>query len=205
MSPRTLLSAYSDLPELKGKSPAEQRRLVWQAGNRRGDAIWAIPLLVAVSVVGVWGGIGFGIVRMVMAWKASKSPLGQAETPMDLVRLIALGGLFLFLASFVLTKRAMLIRSLITLVNRAACPYCRFSLVGLKPDTRGGTGAKPSIRCPECGEVVSIFDHGILPDDLLTDHDRRKPLPGAGPYGAYKTPPRTKSRSTKPTAPPARK
>ncbi|GEM_PF-1340960 len=187
MSLFTLLSPYSEMPEMRSKSPAHQRRLLWQATNRRGDAIWVVPMLVAAGVAVVWAGMGFGAVRMIVAYQVARSPTGRADLPMNIIRLLAGAGVLLFIATWVLMYRMMVMRSLMFLLNRAGCPYCHFSLVGLKPESLGGVGAKPMIRCPECGEMVSLFDHGILPDDLLTDRQRSTPLPGAGPMGAYNT------------------
>lgn len=187
MSPFTLLSPYSELPEMRSKTPAQQRRLLWQASNRRGDALWVLPMLLACAVAVVWAGMGYGAVRMIVAYQVARSPTARADLPMNIIRLIAGTGVLLFIATWVLMHRVMVMRSLMFLLNRAGCPYCHFSLVGLKPESLGGVGAKPMIRCPECGEMVSLFDHGILPDDLLTDRERRTPLPGAGPMGSYNT------------------
>lgn len=185
MSWPEVLTPYSDLPEMSSRPPHEQRKLVSQASRRRGDAIWVVPMLWALGVAAVWAGVSFGIVRLKMSIDASKSVLGRVDPPADLIRLLGFAGLLLFVATCIVARRSMVIRSLRFLINKAGCPYCQFSLVGLTPEKLGGTGSKPVVRCPECGELVSIFDHGIMPDDLLTDHDRRRPFPGAGPAGAY--------------------
>ncbi|MFN7020571.1 MAG: hypothetical protein ACK4WH_04485 [Phycisphaerales bacterium] len=185
MSWPEVLTPYSDLPEMSARSPQEQRKLIGQASRRRGDALWVVPMFWAVGVSAVWAGVSYGIVRIKMAIDASRTPLGRADVPEAVVKMLVLAGLLAFVAAFILVRRRMVIVSLRFLVNKAGCPYCQFSLVGLSPEKQGGTGAKPLVRCPECGELVSIFDHGILPGDLLTEQDKRRPFAGAGPAGAF--------------------
>jgi hypothetical protein len=186
MSWPAVLTAYSDLPEMSARSADEQRTLVRQAARRRGDALWVVPMLWAFVALAVWGGISFGIVRLVMAYAAARTTTGQPQMPGQITSLLILGGFTTFIATWTLARRALVIRSLLFLVNKAGCPFCHFSLVGLSPEKEGGTGSKPVVRCPECGELVSIFDHGIMPDDLLTERDKRRPFMGAGPAGAYR-------------------
>jgi hypothetical protein len=186
MAASTVFSAFSDLPEMKGKPLVEQRRLVRQAARRRGDALWFIPMLTALAAAAVWAGVAYGIARIVIDYKAARSPTGQGSLSQQLAGMLVVAGFLVFFLTYALMRRSMVLRSLLFIVNKAGCPYCQFSLVGLKPESLGGTGAKPVVRCPECGELVAIFDHGIMIDDLLTEREKRRPLAGAGPSGAYR-------------------
>lgn len=194
---------YSQVPSLEKLSDAERRRLVWQAVIKRGDAIWVVPLGVAVAATGVWLLAGWRLMLIV------STAIGEAPAPAPVsptaaaaaafggppvapagptlspaLRTILLGlGLIVFIFAWLIARRIMILRTVRRLMNRVSCPACEFCLVGLK-----STGAY--VTCPECGERINLYEHGLTPDDLLTESDRKKPLPGAGPYGAYKVPTR---------------
>lgn len=92
-------------------------------------------------------------------------------------------GLIVFLATFVTTRRVLVVRTIKRLLNRTGCPFCEFNLIGLRPL---GT----YITCPECGERFDLLQHGMKPDDLIVA-GRGREFEGAGRFGAYKTPPGT--------------
>ena len=74
----------------------------------------------------------------------------------------------------------LLVRSIRRIINKAACPFCEFSLVGLRVEHGW-------VRCPECGQRVYLHEHRLTPDDLVPEHERNRPLPGigAGDMGGY--------------------
>jgi hypothetical protein len=59
-------------------------------------------------------------------------------------------------------------------VNRARCPKCRQSLLGVPVQEvgLGGDPAKRFIRCPECGRSYMLLDIGITPRDLIPFEQR---------------------------------
>jgi hypothetical protein len=59
-------------------------------------------------------------------------------------------------------------------VNRARCPKCRQSLLGVPVQEigLGGDPAKRFIRCPECGRKHMLLDIGITPRDLIPFEQR---------------------------------
>jgi hypothetical protein len=59
-------------------------------------------------------------------------------------------------------------------VNRARCPKCRQSLLGVPVQEvgLGGDPAKRFIRCPECGRKFMLLDIGITPRDLIPFEQR---------------------------------
>jgi DNA-directed RNA polymerase subunit RPC12/RpoP len=59
-------------------------------------------------------------------------------------------------------------------VNRARCPKCKQSLLGV-PVQEVGVGDDPAkrfIRCPECGRKYNLLDIGITPRDLIPFEQR---------------------------------
>jgi hypothetical protein len=59
-------------------------------------------------------------------------------------------------------------------VNRARCPKCRQSLLGVPVQEigMGNDPAKRFIRCPECGRKYNLLDIGITPRDLVPFEQR---------------------------------
>lgn len=166
---------YAGLPELAEKPPSERRRLVYQAAVKRGDAIWVVPLSVALVTTGAFAAAGWWMIRL-------GAKAAGATNIHDGFKTLLVGlSILVFTGAWVIARRVLVVRSLRRLLNRAACPFCEFSLVGLKP--RGAI-----VLCPECGQRFSLYEHGLKPDDLLTEHERRRPFKGAGRYGAYKVP-----------------
>lgn len=188
-----ILNPYADLPELQGRSPEEQRRLILQASFRRGDAAWFLPFVGGLLGALVWGGLG-GYIAYLMI-KANPAASGKVDPRVvrSAVALVAGGALVVWMVTGLLVRRALIVRSIRNMVNRVACPYCRFSLVGLQVE--GVSLASPQVRCPECGGLVDLFENGLVPADLLTEEQRRRPLPGAGQFGAYKPPPVKEKRA----------
>lgn len=171
---------YRAVEELDDLTDAECERLVVRAKLRRGDAAWVLPLAAGVVAGAVVCAVGVVVGGLVVA---ARSPMGlvsgEAKT---LIWAASLAGAVAVLTLvFAVVQRWLLLGTLRDLANRAGCPFCEFSLVGLTP-VRG------AVKCPECGEVVLLHEHRIQPEDLLgrTPGARRggKVL-GAGPLGAY--------------------
>lgn len=190
---------YSRSPSLEKLSAGERRALVWKAAKRRGDAIWVIPLCVAVAATGLWLLAGWRLMLIVIAAVGPAPPpvsptaaaaaafggppvAAPGPTLTTPFRTILLGlGLIVFIFAWLIARRVMILRTVRRLMNRVSCPACEFCLVELKSE--GGF-----VTCPECGQRINLYEHDMTPDDLLSESDRVKPLPGAGPYGAYKLP-----------------
>lgn len=98
---------------------------------------------------------------------------------------------------FVVVRRIMLLRTMARILNRAVCPFCDFSLVGLIP-TSG------RVTCPECGQAIVLAEHRLTEDDLIPDTPEglramreRMKKQGADRYGSLASmPPR---RSAQPS------
>lgn len=190
---------YSQVSSLSHLSDKERRRLVYQAAIKRGDAIWVVPGAVAIAVTGLWLVVGWKLMALVAAAMGPPPPAPSATA----VAAAAFGGpapvvagptvppalrttlwglaLIVFIFAWLLTRRALVLRTVRRLINRVACPSCEFSLLGLKPQ-----GAY--VTCPECGGRVNLYEHGLKPEDLTLEHEKRRAFEGAGPYGAYKVP-----------------
>jgi hypothetical protein len=169
------ISSLFSVPELEKYSEKEFEHLVWQAKLRRGDALWVLPfgagMVGAAAWVGVW-------VLLTMGIKALGTPLtGTLLQGWGAANLLVC---LLVWAAIAMTVRWMLIvRSVRRIINKAGCPFCEFSLVGLR--VQHGW-----VRCPECGQRVYLHEHRLTEDDLILDKDRYRPLPGAGPTGAFR-------------------
>jgi hypothetical protein len=193
---------YSQVPSLEKLSDKERRRLIWQATAKRGDAIWVVPLMVAVLATAAWLVVGWRFMIIVnkaiggpaaapsptaVAAAAFGGPAPAGTTLPPALRSILLGlGLIVFIFAWLISRRVMVLRTVRRLMNRVSCPACEFCLLGLKP-------AGAYVTCPECGERINLYENNLTPEDLLLESDRKKPLPGAGPYGAYKVPAKPKS------------
>lgn len=182
MRRRLQVKVYRTLPELDGCTDAECERMVVRAHMRRGDAAWVLPLLVGAGagVAVVWGAVILGTI-LATARSGGNPPTHNAEVTIWAVALTL--GLGVLGVLYVLVQRRMIIATLRDLANRAGCPYCEFSLVGLTPKNN-------AVKCPECGELVVLHDHGIAREDLLGNTlgaraALRAKKHGAGPLGAY--------------------
>ncbi len=184
-----------------GRSDAENQRLIWKAAARRGDALWVIPLLVASLAAAAAAVAGWHFLRLIQlafapagapaptpinplpAGGAALAPFGGPARGLSDPARVALvfGVMAVFIAAWTLARRTMIHRTIRRLVNRVACPACEFSIVGLRP--RGAF-----VTCPECGHCFDLYAHGLSPDDLKTEAEKRRPFEGAGRFGAYKSP-----------------
>lgn len=174
---RFLSSIFSD-PELDGYSDEELAKLTWQAKVRRADAIWVIPL-----AVGIVAGIAWLVAAAAITQGMNST--GTILTGIAFGRWAALNGVVALTiagAAGALVRWRMLVTSIKRIVNKAGCPYCEFSLVGL-PVKSGW------VQCPECGQRVYLFEHKLTPEDLVPESARFGAGTGAGPMGAYKEPP----------------
>ena len=153
----SFLSNLFQIPGLSSYSDAEYERLVGQAKLRRGDAIWILPGLAGVLVAGAWIGVG---VAIVVAMKSARtSPTGMSLRVLGLANILV--AILLGTAVAMLVRWVLLVRSIRRIVNRAGCPFCEFSLVGLRVNHGW-------VQCPECGQRVYLFEHRMTPEDLYT-------------------------------------
>jgi hypothetical protein len=177
-----------NIPELSNYSDEEYERLVGQAKLRRGDAIWVLPGLAGLLAGLAWVGVGIGVMLAIKASSAAAaaavSAAGGIPAPEPSMRGWAVGnllvGVLIAVAVAVAVRWYLLVRSIKRLINRAGCPFCEFSLVGLRIEHGW-------VRCPECWQRVSLHEHRLSEEDILTDEEKRKPIKGlgAGPMGAY--------------------
>ena len=177
-----------NIPELSGYSDQEYDRLVGEAKLRRGDALWVLPVLAGILAGIVWVGVGIGIMLAIKASNAAAAvavaAAGGIPASSASLRGWSIGnllvGVLIAVAVAVALRWYLLVRSIKRLINRAGCPFCEFSLVGLRIQ-------KGWVRCPECGQRVYLHEHRLSEEDILTDEEKRKPIAGlgAGPMGAY--------------------
>ncbi len=153
---------------------------------RRDDAIWVLPLGAAVLAAGVWLSIAatmLAIALQLLPW--ASGTIKEFRWPL----VAACGGAVAF-AACVWTRRQLIIRSIRNNMERAKCPYCWFSLMGLP--VKEGT-----VQCPECGERMSLHELHLLPEDLQPPSRPKPNPPPVSPLGtgAGRTRPRKKADS----------
>lgn len=181
-------------PAIARLSDEQYDALVEQAKRKRGDAAWVLPLGAGVAALVGWLGFSALLIRIVRQVAAPGGPLTQIVTDpaTGASRVVTVwpgvpgtgqwwGGsvvvaLLLALAAAALCRHALITRSVRSLVNRGGCPFCEFSLVGLKVDVDN------AVVCPECGERVFLHEHRIKREDVELF---RAPI-GAGPRGAHR-------------------
>ena len=174
-----LTQFYRAYPELDAYSDEECVRLVWQARVRRGDALWVLPGAAALMAFLAWMFVGATIFLIVFT---VLSPQNTRPTPGGFLVPTVLVGVMVFAIVWTLMRRGMIVRSIRNILNRAGCPFCDFSLVGLPVrDNR--------VVCPECGSTVRLFEHKITAEDLVGDTPgaiaQQRDRLGAGPMGAH--------------------
>ncbi len=184
----SFLSSIFQIPELSSYSDDEYDKLVRQAKLRRGDAIWVIPGLAGALAGIAWISVGIAVMVAIKASNAAAaaavSAAGGIPAASPSLREWAVGnllvGVLIAVAAAVAVRWYLLVRSIKRLINRAGCPFCEFSLVGLRVEHGW-------VRCPECGQRVYLHEHRLSEEDILTDEQKRAPIKGlgAGPMGAY--------------------
>lgn len=180
-----VLRQHLSIPEVEKYSDEQYERLIIQARIRRGDAIWVLPLAAGIVAAGAWTGAS-ALMAMVLSKSFSPAALASHIGNFRWIGLNAAVMITLFLAAAVGLRWLMIVRSIRNILNRAGCPFCDFSLVGLKVE-------HGRVKCPECGSDVFLHEHRLNADDLIPESQRHAPLPGAGPLGAYQVPPPVKS------------
>jgi hypothetical protein len=189
-------SMFSDLRKY---TEEEYEKLVWQAKARRGDALWVISGLVGLLAAAAW--IGAAVLMQVGINKMGPTVMTPSSIKLGLINAIV--AMCVAVAAGMAVRWIMIVRSIRLIVNKAGCPYCEFSLVGLR--VQNGW-----VRCPECGQRIYLHEHKLTEDDLIPEGGWYRPIEGAGPRGAYVEPgkPETRAkappRGAKTTAAPAR-
>jgi hypothetical protein len=179
------ISSFFSVPELNKYSEEEFERLVWQAKLRRGDAVWVLPMGAGLLAAALWIG---ACVLLTLSMKLTGVKLsGMVLRGWGLANILVT--VMVYIAVFMAMRWMLIVRSVRRIINKAACPFCEFSLVGL-PVKLGW------VRCPECWQRVYLHDHRLTEEDLVPEHERHKPLSGigAGEMGAYRAPARQSRR-----------
>lgn len=164
----TLLSLFRP-KDLEHIPERKYRQLIFQALVRRGDAAWAVPAVVGIVAAMAWIAAGAAVAALV-----TRGGGGVNWMRVGAVN-VMIGGLVAFTVGSVVRWR-MVTASIRRLINKAVCPYCEFSLMGLQAEYGG-------VVCPECGERVMLGELGLSPEDL---HEApNTPYAGAGRLGSY--------------------
>jgi hypothetical protein len=161
---------YRAFPEFDGLSDEECARYVRHVRVHQRWQYQLIPLLTGLALLVVWP-VGWVVAaRNLPVWQWVPMP------PSDESRILLLG-----VTSILVPAMTMLLLRDLALwwgvreeVNRARCPKCRQSLLGVPVQEVGvgGDPAKRFIRCPECGRKYMLLDIGITPRDLIPFEQR---------------------------------
>lgn len=157
--------------DLEHVPESRYRQLIARALLKRGDAAWLIPLVLGLIAACIWLVAGYALVialsssSVVPNW----SRIGFVNVTIAAILTIAVGAVI---------RWKMVTTSIRRLLNKAACPYCEFSLVGLEVEFGG-------VVCPECGERLLLSELGLTKDDLIPTSVSMTPFDGAGKLGSY--------------------
>ncbi len=165
---------YRADPTFSRLSDERCEALAVQARLQRGDAIWLIPGGLAALSGAVLAGFGHLIVSLILtvaggngavpvtapALAPAGANVNALATVLELMNLTVT--LSVMIGVFVLLRRVMLIRSMRRIHNKAVCPFCEFSLVGLFVQ-------HGRVQCPECGQSILLAEHRLSEDDLIPD------------------------------------
>jgi DNA-directed RNA polymerase subunit RPC12/RpoP len=152
---------YRAFPELDPFSDQECERFVLQVKTQKRIGPWPAAAFIAVFLflaLVVYPALGFAALNIRIRIRSD-----QFRTLTAAALLALLFGLP-FLAAL-LTRDRRLRRAIEDRINSARCSRCRHSLLGLPlldeddPD--------PSVRCPECGQVLRLANLGLTPADLI--------------------------------------
>ena len=164
--------------DLESASDHEYERLRARASARAGDSATVFAWCAGIGLAIVWAGGGVAMAAVVAGLTR---PAGAAVVPADnFGRVWSVNVAFALVAGFVAARLVFewrLSKAMHRLQNKAGCPYCEFSLVGLKPEL----GA---VTCPECGQMVVLAEHHIAPDALFVPGSG-PPVSNAGPLGSF--------------------
>jgi hypothetical protein len=165
---------YQKQPGLTTLSEIEVEHLVELAKNRREDALWIIPFFWTVVLwVVVMGPVIWLVLMMQGAGAGGSRGAAWSVSPLGVKVIVAIATCVMVAISaevWIWIRRWLLMRSIQFLINKASCPFCSFDLHGL----RVVDGA--AVRCPECGEVILLREHGLTRRDLLLE-ESFVPLP----------------------------
>ncbi|MBC7771807.1 MAG: hypothetical protein H7210_04885 [Pyrinomonadaceae bacterium] len=191
---------YQNQPGLTTLTEIEVEHLVELAKNRREDALWVIPLLWNIAL---WIVVMVPVIWLALMMQRAGMP-GTAWTvsaPGAKV-IVALAACVMIVVSaefWIWIRRLLIMRSIQFLINKATCPVCDFDLHGLR------VADDAMVRCPECGEVILLKEHGLTRRDLSLEEAFIPPLPvsplwhmddGANARKEGKAPDRQASRTT---------
>lgn len=168
--------------EFEHISNREYLKLLDRATLRRGDAAWLIPAACGIVGIAGWLVVSYLIGKLV-------SRPGTQVFSSNVSMANAIMSVLIFLPVYAVVRWRMLTSSVRRLLNRAACPYCEFSLMGLEVQMGG-------VVCPECGERTILSELGLTKEDLIPHTIAMTPFDGAGRLGSYAgaAPPREAKR-----------
>lgn len=163
----SLSKFYRGYRELDSYSDEECERMVVQAHARRGDAMWVIPGACVLAMLVLVAPLVFVVARL--AARTVRSMLGTGGRVDPVAEVVGTTAVAIVLVAsavvWVGARRVLLMRSVLNHLEKAQCPYCRFSLRGLRAEL----GA---VVCPECGQRIVLADEGIFKEDLLPRQER---------------------------------
>jgi len=160
---------YRAFSEFDSLSDEECERYVRHVRSQRRWQYELLPLITTLVLMLVWP---VGWVVLTDEFPGQRLPIPDSHDG----RVILLGATtVLFPALVGLTLRDFALWwGVRDEVNRARCPKCLQSLLGVPVQEigLGGDLAKRFIRCPECGRKYMLLDIGITPRDLIPFEQR---------------------------------
>jgi len=165
-----LRKIYRAFPEFDRFSDADCERYMRRVRDTSRLHKWAKPvatLVVSPLAIAAWY-FGeqhlYGLIPKMVWRKAEHVWLGIGSLG-DV--LVLMPGVVVILGAIVvigLVRDIALRRALRISIDRAVCPTCRQSLLGLPVADRD---SRPSVRCPECGKEHVLADIGLSLADVM--------------------------------------
>ncbi|MCH7791072.1 MAG: hypothetical protein IID31_02180 [Planctomycetes bacterium] len=155
-----LTKLYRAFPEL---DPFTDEQCLWYiARAKRKHKVRNAIALFGVVALGfpAWGLFAL-LAWPIVAWIGGRS-FAAHRIPLGLLGFI-IGVSAVLAAVCTMLARDRWLRWMIRKVlNRAVCPSCEYSLLGLRVENDG-------VVCPECGASLSLTTMGLTPEDLIAE------------------------------------
>lgn len=164
---------YRAFPEFDGLSEEDCRRYLRGVIARRPGLVRALPAGVALGLFIVWP-VAWVVLAMLLPiarWVPMPASL-EGRLILLVVSTVLVSGI-----SGLLVRDFALWWGMRAEVNRARCPKCGQSLMGVPVQTLGAEGDPASryVRCPECGRKYGLLDIGITVRELIPFEQRAVP------------------------------
>ena len=161
-------------PEFDALTDTECRSLLGRGYARSPAIMYRLPTI--MFFVSLMAFPALLVVVLTRSW-ATKLAWLIPDVPIATYGIMIIATVSFSAMSSLLVRDVVMWRVLRGEIDRAHCPKCKQSLMGLRIDSPGVTPdpAQNKVRCPECGRVWKLLDIGLTPRDLVPWEQRGMP------------------------------